>query len=568
MWSETSWLILGAWVGLGLIFVGVGLLPCRLARSDVAGPDGWLLAFWIGWVATLFALQVWHLFLPVDGRALAIVAAAGLVGLVVAVATGARRGVRLGDWPPVVAFAVVACWLADHARAAATHGDSGAYFLPTIRWLADYPIIRGLANLYVPYAFNQSYFLYGALLDVGPFTRRSYHLANGLLVLAVVARGFSGLSRLLRWRRSCEPVDVFYALFLPATFQLGLGVFLTSPSPDLSLFLLGVVVSGLLIAQLSRPGSPQVFDVLAIGLLATAGVTVKLSFAGLAAVVIPFSLLVHLTRERSGWTGTARTTLALGAVVAAGLVPWVIRNVLMSGCPFYPSPVAALPVDWLVRADAIEWIMAPMHFAVTPGDLFRDPRWAYTRLDSLGWISRDVIVPSAIALAAMVVGLVLFVGRLVRRRSPASPRLSPLILLPALVSFIFVAESAPMPRYMGATFWLLAVQSVLLLMGRAAFGDGPRRRVVAGVIVLVASVALIAQKRPFLHGGPGFEIAPVPALTETRLESGLVVGIPEHAQCWNVAQPCTPTLEPSLRLRRAGDMSSGFTADAHPAEHR
>jgi hypothetical protein len=175
--------------------------------------------------------------------------------------------------------------------------------------------------------------------------------------------------------------------------------------------------------------------------------------------------------------------------MALGLVPWIVRNVLLSGCPFYPSPVGALAVDWRVKADAVEWIMAPMHFGVWPWYAFVDPHWYYTRLDSLGWIAPDVLVPTAIALAAMLLGLVLWLMRLVRRRPPATPRLSPLLLLPALASFAFVAKSAPMPRYMGATFWLLAAESIVLLMGRAAFGAGSSCRRLAATIVLISTIS-------------------------------------------------------------------------------
>src|SRR5262249_36027696 len=154
-----------------------------------------------------------------------------------------------------------------------------------------------------------------------------------------------------------------------------------------------------------------------------------------------------------------------------------------------------------------------------------DPRWYYTRLDSLGWIAPEVLVPTAIALAAMLLGLVLWLVRLVRRRPPATPRLSPLLLLPALASFAFVAKNAPMPRSLGATFWLLAAESLVLLMGRAAFGAGSGCRRLAATIVLIATVSHVAEKRPFFHEGTDFDSSPAPALTETHLASGLVVGV-------------------------------------------
>lgn len=41
-----SLLILGAWVALGLVLVGLGALFHRLCRTPVEGAAGWLLCFW------------------------------------------------------------------------------------------------------------------------------------------------------------------------------------------------------------------------------------------------------------------------------------------------------------------------------------------------------------------------------------------------------------------------------------------------------------------------------------------------------------------------------------------
>jgi hypothetical protein len=137
-----------------------------------------------------------------------------------------------------------------------------------------------------------------------------------------------------------------------------------------------------------------------------------------------------------------------------------------------------------------------------------------------------------------------------RPRGPAS------VVVPPLASFVFCLVTAPRPRFVGAVLWVLAAEAVLLALGTDA-GAASRRLVLAGALVL----ALL----PFLDGRPvfrrlsGFEPQPQPRVEEVRLESGLVVRVPTVADsCWDAPPPCAPHPDPRLRLRRAGDLESGF----------
>jgi hypothetical protein len=102
--------------------------------------------------------------------------------------------------------------LARLALRGAGNGDSGLYHEPLIRWSLEYPIVTGLGNLHVRFAFNQSYFLYAAMLGVGPLANLSAHLANGLFMLA---------GQLIALADGCEPratrsFDLFVVTMLAA----------------------------------------------------------------------------------------------------------------------------------------------------------------------------------------------------------------------------------------------------------------------------------------------------------------------------------------------------------------
>ena len=133
-------------------------------------------------------LQVWHIFAPVDWRALALVCAGGFAGLHAhrkeiscCILERPRKALRL-----VVMLLVTAAWLSNHTVMQPYVRDSGLYHLTAIRWCAEYPVVPGLGNLHGRLAFNNSFFLYAAMLDVGPFIGKSHQLASGLLMLFAV----------------------------------------------------------------------------------------------------------------------------------------------------------------------------------------------------------------------------------------------------------------------------------------------------------------------------------------------------------------------------------------------
>ena len=63
----------------------------------------------------------------------------------------------------------------------------------------------------------------------------------------------------------------------------------------------------------------------------------------------------------------------------------------------------------------------------------------------------------------------------------------------------------------------------------------------------------------------GYHPAPPVAVRVVRTASGLKVNVPlDTEDCWTSSLPCTPYLNPALRLRRDNDLRWGFTVTATP----
>ena len=60
----------------------------------------------------------------------------------------------------------------------------------------------------------------------------------------------------------------------------------------------------------------------------------------------------------------------------------------------------------------------------------------------------------------------------------------------------------------------------------------------------------------------GWHVVNEVPLEKRMTSSGLLVYTPKFGdQCWDAPLPCTPYFKESLRLRRPGDMASGFTVN-------
>jgi hypothetical protein len=302
--------------------------------------------------------------------------------------------------------------------------------------------------------------------------------------------------------------------------------------------------------------------VVAIGLLAAAGVTVKLSLGGFAAVGVPVAALLWLRRARPTLARAAACLGAVGLAVAAGVVPWMIRGVYLSGYPLYPATLGGVTAEWsaplesvIAEANLIRYWNGVQDWWLV---VFRDPRWFVRWLDTLGWYQREVMLPLGIAAVMGMLGLVRW---LVQRRDTGRS-VPAAIMLPTLGGLAFCFAAAPRARYGGAGFWLLAVQATVLALDGAPLAARRWLRVLPALAAVLLAAVPFTDGRQVLRRINYLETYPRPQLHEMQLATGLVIQVPgETMCCWDGPFPCTPYPNQALRLRRDGDLAAGFMID-------
>lgn len=570
------WLVGTTLLLLAAVLTGLGLLVRRIWRQRNITSGDLIFAPWLGWGLAIVLLQSWNLFLPADGRALALVTIGGLAGWLWN-AVGLRSWL-LGRTRKAATFIVfmlaVSMWLAHHTATQPGIYDSGLYHLNAIRWAASYPVVPGLGNLHWRLAINNSSFLFAAMLGVGPFSCRAHHLASGVLLLIAIGRIFYAAFKIFRGGNS-EIADIVEALFLVFVIDLVVNSgFASSPSPDLPVFLIGIAIGVELVRLLTERqpySSAIVFRGVSIIFFSAVCITVKLSslVAGGVAGMLTIAVLARGIEERR-----LKWVLWLGCAVAAVLIiaPWMTRGIVFSGYPVFPFTFCGVKADWRmppgdlihIRRETTSWARQPYNMRVD--EVLGDNRWICPWMNRMVRDKFWVITPVLMAFAGAAVCWW-------RRRKLASslqPKVWLFLALP-LASLIFWFFSAPDPRFAGAAFWLLG-------NGLVAIAVSTLEIEAVQLVIFFCTTILFAQQVVLFDFPRQWHRDPGPAkrveMKEFVTDSGLKVLVPiKGEQAWDSPLPAAPHSNPmtgprvpgelsgGLRLRVPGDLSGGFRLD-------
>lgn len=558
---------LGWWVLLASVITGFGLALRRAMGLRLRNGGDALTAFWVGWALLIGFLQIWHLVRRVDPATLAAAVTLGAAGLAWNGRDLAMVGRKCwpGGWACAAFILAAGFWTALRASGPILNYDTGLYHLAAVRWITTYPIVPGLGNLHTRLAYNNSSFLYSALLDEWPWRHQACHLGNGLLGWMLLVQGIVSLQSLAR-RSGERSRHLFYGLLLPPILAHINGLlipdayYISSMSPDFVVFALGIVVSGELLRLLGsarRATAETDYGLVSVALLAAAGTSVKFSFLVFAVVsgAVAWFAWVRRPREEADASGRRRATLWAGAAAAAILLPWMVRGIILSGYPAFPSSFGGLPVSWRVPRVLVDgemnWICG---WAKKTGVFWWETVGNWDWLP--GWLER---LPRAFWQPFLIAIFALAYLSGVRRGPMPGGRLrSWAILLPGAASLAFWFLMAPDPRFAGAAAWILAAGATVLASGQTRRMD---YLLCFAFFVFVAPFNGIGDIMPHSANGA---FLPLPGVrsAEKVTASGLKVRTPQEGdRCWRMLLPCTPNFRRDLRLRREGHLSSGFTVD-------
>lgn len=561
--------VLLLWVGFFVVFTGLGLLLSQLFGNLIQDSEDLLHSFWVGWALSIFILQLWHIQFPVDWKAIALLSLMGMIYLFWAGPTlwNLFRKNLPKNWALLLLLLLVSFWLANRTIGSGRLYDTGLYHLPSVHWIKAFPIVPGLGNLHGRLAFNSSYFLYPALLESGPWSIRSQHLSGGFLLLVLFTQILVSANRIFTAKKKEKTHHLFMIMMLTPVLIMAFGQHVSSLSPDLPVFILGVVVSTKLLELMEKPEQApksKEYALLTTVLLVTLGITIKLSFLlfGLFASMVAASVTFFRKGKRKH-VPTKKTFIWVMVPVVIILFTWMVRGVILSGYLFYPSTTGSFSLEWRIpRQAAIEeanwvrsWARRPnVHWSEVLGNWDWLKPWALRMLKNY-----QAIAPTAMILVGCF--FILF-SSLMKLKAQNRQRRKWLFLLPSITSLFYWFFTAPDLRLAGASFWILGAGAMTL-----AVCTYLRRKTIwiAGLSLALLCSWLILEKVPIKEKIFFKKIYPsqYAELEKFKTRSGLILFVPKKGdQCWNGPLLCTPFPKVDLRLRQEGDISKGFKLDS------
>ncbi|MGV3585966.1 MAG: LIC_10190 family membrane protein [Adhaeribacter sp.] len=451
--------------------------------------------------------------------------------------------------------------------------DSGIYHSQSIKWIEQYKVIPGLGNLAGRYAFNSSYFLWSALFSFAALAGQPIFALNSYLVLLFGLITLSYLFRNFREKRNNK-----IGLFLAALFWLNLyffNVWLSSPTPDIPAAILVAFIFLLLLQTTEQPAT-QVnhFYPAAIILLLLTCVTVKLSVAP------ALSFIFYL-----GYIGSVKTNrhwlFFLVAAFSWIVLPWLVRNVVLSGYLIFPFPAMDLfAFDWEVPRQLVKDEKDMVHSVA----ILLSPDWkGILDLKFQEWVPiwfRDHSPAEQVLLAAALFSPVLMAVGLLpgfrRRFSPDLFKRHYLIWLNNYGCVIYWFWLAPSIRF-GSTFLFISalypIYLALTTLKTPIFTILHRLVLLTFILWWLNSLrdaVYLARHQQTIFRSRLILPAKQPevALKKVKLNNTVIWMPAQGFMCWNAPLPCTYAL-PIKVERRGKSLTQGFrvlrpTENIHP----
>jgi len=537
-------------------------------------------SIWIGWACALFIFNLLHFFFPLTIFTVTPVFVAGIIFSFVfcdwKIIKNYPSKMGLLQYGKIFIFFLIVLWVASRSMIIPSNYDSNLYHFNAVRWINSFPVIPGLGNLHGRLAFNQSFFTYVAALNLYPFFDQGRSIANSFLVALM----FLTLIELLL--PMATSTSRLYSPYLSALFCLPVVIFLTvsssdldSPSPDLSSAIIQIVIFVIFTRMIHSFVDQKKISVnmsVLLSILSSTAVTVKLSNLIFSSVVI---ILISGLLFFSSCQNRRRDFSKFIFPSIFVILFWYLHGIILSGYPLYPSTFGGIQTEWTIPVDQVtdlaNWVYS---WARQPGTHWKNVLGSWNWFDS--WKESivqhhfmDVIFPLSIFLLTVIGTATAILFSVWKGKKIHYIEL--IVIAPLIAGLIFWFLTAPDPRFANAIFMLLPVA------GHVAFLNQIKQISSRNIFIAAICIFLAAEcfgityffyqnqwmlLRVSLNG---WQNDAKPKLAEKVTKYGLRVftplPLPGIDQCFDAPLPCTPYFNEKLRLRRSGDLSSGFVQD-------
>lgn len=427
--------------------------------------------------------------------------------------------------------------------------DTGLYHAQSIKWIQEYPVIRGLGNIHSRLAFNSHYFIINALFT---FEKPGIYLLyplNGALLLLFFIRLSMSLRKAIIGTIWGETVLSLMLIFCAFSFLLTQA---TSPSPDvISAVLICYIFLFLFENRQRKLGwSENTFISVLILLL----VVFKLSNLPLVLLIVP---LIWRTDIKVGLVIFSMSILLL-------IVPFLIRNYFLSGYLIYPFPeINLFDPDWKIPVKTVSFDRQEIsRWAKIPGgDRSVTLKMSIVQWTQVWWSEKKMVLK-------LLAGLCLLLPITIVRLSFRNEKRLAFLGFATFFSLFFWFFTAPDPRF---AFGSLFVGAGLVLGSIIGYARKPisliKRNSIVSILLFVYCASIIyfientvSQTDDLRKNIVSPHWYPKPLVSKQQL-SDFDIFVAQDGLCHNCALPCSPKLPIGVTLRTSktdSQLKGGF----------
>jgi hypothetical protein len=434
--------------------------------------------------------------------------------------------------------------------------DTESYHIQMVKWIHEYGTVPGIANLHERFGFNSSWFS-SISFFLPPGKLNFYTALNGLL-------------------------SFWFSVYLINKFQSQSGKTISSASVGaLLVFILSVLSWPMIRGNAGTANYDFITTVLVVVLFME---SIRINTPGKASVfpvewilwpvylftvrTINYPLLflclpaIFLLIKQKNW----KNLFLLISSSACLVLPFIARNVLLSGYPFYPARQFNLfTVDWKVNDQMLTWLLDYIKYYNRVNDTFLPigqtkqlafPNWIGTWFHYLFVYDKMIVIPGLLGLFASLG----FTRKFFSLHWVNKVFL--LIFLFQIVSWLFIA---PDPRFIYGTLLCGSFLLVTVLLPGAL---NISNKVFTRGIGILLSIAILsyAVLKPNRDTRYRNFVAPYnlpqPPVSELTIDS-IRLRVPEkilgnwNRRCYGTDLPCLYVPNPKLRAR-GRDIRDGF----------
>jgi hypothetical protein len=249
----------------------------------------------------------------------------------------------------LILFLFVFLTVLENGTHVPSNPDTGIYHAQAIRWIETYPAVPGLGNLHSRLAYNSNWLVINAFFSFSFLGLRSFHVLPGAFVLIALIYFLGGAQQLLRGK--ITTANVAKTIFIPLVFYT-LGSQLSSPGTDfpasVGIWITFSVWLDSIEIKDKQHGKIELEEIL-VFFFSVYFLTVKLS-------TLPLLLLSGFILIRQAFRKDFRTSLGLLMLAVIILIPWSVRNLILSGYWIYPMPALSIfspNWDWKIPLSSV-----------------------------------------------------------------------------------------------------------------------------------------------------------------------------------------------------------------------